>query len=777
MTGFGRKRGWIFAGVSAAALIGVMCTAPATAQGVNLSGVEVRGNQRIDSATVLTYAGLTPGQPVSAGELNAAYQRMVGSGLFEDVDLDVSGSRVIITVDEYPTINQISIEGNRRINDEALQELINSQPRRVYSPTTAENDARELTNAYRQAGRLEAVVVPKIIPRSQNRVDLVFEVSESRVVEIERIGFVGNRSYSDRRLRQVLETKQAGLFRALIRSDTFIEDRIQFDRQLLTDFYRSRGFVDFEVLSVAPEFSRERNAFFLTFNVQEGQRYHIGNISVSSEVPGLDPTAYRNILRIKAGQTYSPARIEDSVSRMERKALQDGLDFIRVDPRVTRNDRNQQLDFNFVLTRGERIFVERIDIEGNATTQDRVIRRQFDVVEGDPFNPREIRESAERIRALGYFSDAQVDAREGTQPDRVIVDVDVEEQPTGSLTFGVNYSVDDGPGLAIGLSERNFLGRGQLLNLSIAAGVDNADTALTFSDPALLGRDLRGTVDLYYRTSNNFSSDFDTRELGLVPSLEFPISENGRLELRYRLSQDEIKDVDFGYPDDSNDIGDNGSSAIIQREEGDRITSAVGYTYTYDTRRVGLDPNTGFQFRFSQDFAGLGGDNKYVKTTALLGAETKVWNEEIGLTAQLQGGSLNFIDGNSRVIDRFRAGNIRGFSRNGIGPRDLTATNEDALGGNYMAALSLEADFPIGLPEEYGFRGGVFFDAGSVWGLDDTAGTGGEVDDSFHLRTVVGASLFWTTPIGPLRFDFTKALDKEDYDDERTFDLTVSTRF
>lgn len=731
-----------------------------------LSNIDVRGNERIEDATILSYAGLTPGEAVSAGQINAAFQRLVGSGLFENVDVDIQGGTLIIEVEEFPTINQITVEGNRRINDEILLDLVTSQPRRVFSPTQVEADARTLTDAYRQAGRFEAMVTPKIIPRDQNRVDIVFEVTESRIVEVERIGFVGNRSYSDRRLRQVLETKQAGLFRTFIRSDQFIEDRVQFDQQVLTDFYRSRGYVDFRILSVTSEFSRERNAFFITFNIQEGQQYRFGQISTSSEIPGVSPEPFANVVRLRSGQVYSPIRIEDSIARIERKAIQDRIEFVRVDPRVTRNTSNLTLDVDFVLTRGPRIFVERIDIEGNTTTLDSVIRAQFDTVEGDPFNPREIRESAERIRALGYFTNADVDTREGTSPDRVIVDVNVEEQPTGSLTFGVNYSLEDGIGFAAGLSERNFLGRGQIFNLQIGIGVDNTNTSFGFTDPNLLGRDLAGGFDVYYRTTNNFSQDFNTTRLGFQPNLRFPVSDNGRLELRYLLERNEISDVDED------------SSAILQREEGEELVSALGYTYTFDTTRTGLDPNTGIRFEFGQDFAGVGGDAEFIKTVAALGGETKVFNEEIGLTARLSGGALNQLSGDSNFLDRFRAGgNIRGFTRNGIGPRDLTAPNEDALGGNYFVALRTEMDFPLGLPEEYGIRGGLFFDTGSIWGLDDTAGSEGPVDDDFQLRAVVGFALYWDTPIGPLRFDFTRAVLKESFDETQPFDLSISTRF
>ncbi|MEV8465586.1 outer membrane protein assembly factor BamA [Fluviibacterium sp. DFM31] len=732
----------------------------------SFGAIRVEGNQRIEDSTVLTYAGIEPGQRVTTGQINDAKQRILGSGLFESVDIQAGRNTLTFVVAEFPTINQISIEGNRRLNDDILQALLSSQPRRVYSPTIAGADARAITDAYFQAGRFAATVTPKIIPRSQNRVDLVFEVTEGAVVEVERISFVGNRSYSDRRLRQALSTKQAGLFRQLVRRDTYIDDRIQFDRQVLTDFYRSRGFVDFRVLSVTPEFSRERDAFFLTFNVEEGQKFKIGTVDLATDVPGLDLALFDGAIKIRQGQTYSPARLDDTIARLERRAIEEGIDFIRADPVVDRDDTNLTLNLTFNLTRGPRIFVERIDIEGNSTTLDRVIRSQFRIVEGDPFNPREIRESAERIRALGFFTVADVNAREGTAPDRVIVDVNVEEQPTGSLQLGANFSLEDGVGLVFGLSERNFLGRGQQLDFSISGGVDNVDSRLRFVEPALLGRNVTGVFDLYYEATQQFSAFFNTTSLGFEPSISFPISDNGRLELNYRLSDDDISDVS----DDS--------SIIIQNEAGALTTSALGYAYNFNSRRTSLDPNTRYGFEFRQNFAGLGGQTNYVETIVSADYGTKVFNEDIGLTANFIGQALNFVEGSSRVIDRYRGGGtVRGFKRNGLGPRDTTAINDDALGGNFAFGVSLEADFPLGLPEEYGIRGGVFYDVGSIWGLDITQGTNGPVDDDFHLRQVIGATVFWETPIGPLRFDFTRAIEKEDYDEVRNFNFTVSTRF
>ena len=741
------------------------------AQTYSFSNVQIEGNRRIEPGTILSYAGLESGG-VSAAELNDAYQRVLNSNLFESVVFEPQGDTLVIRVVEWPTVNQISIEGNRRINDELLLELVQSQPRRVFDPGLAEADARRITEAYASQGRLSVEVEPSIIRRSDNRVDLVFAVREGRVVEVERLGFVGNRDFSDRRLRNVLETRQAGLLRTFIQADTYNPERIAFDQQVLRDFYLSRGYVDFQILSVDTEFSRERDATFVTFNIREGQSFDFGTVSVASDVPGVvDLTPYERLVDIRPGQTYTPTAVESVIARLEQLATRQGLDFVRVDPRVTRNDRTQTLDIAFTLVEGPRVFVERIDIEGNQTTLDRVIRREFDTVEGDPFNPREIRAAAERIRALNYFSDVSVETRQGTAPDQVIVDVDVEEAPTGNLSFGASYGLESGLGLAIGFSERNFLGRGQTLAVEVASGVDNANARLTFIEPSILGRDLAFRFSAFYITTDR--DDFDTKRVGLSPGLEFPISENGRLAVRYTISQDEVTNIE---PD---------TSPILQEEEGERLTSALGYTYTWDSRRNIVAPRTAIRFEFGQDFAGLGGDQEYIRTTAEVTAQRMVWNEEVTLRTTLEGGYLHMLSGESRVVDRFSIGSsqLRGFESRGVGPRDLNVDDDDALGGNVYAVARFDAEFPLGLPEEYGISGGAFLDVGSIWGLDDV--DGGEsgtdemqlVDDDARLRAAIGVSLFWDTPIGPLRFNFSKAIAKEDYDEEQNFDLTLSTRF
>ena len=741
----------------------------AAAQSYSFSAVSVKGNERVDAATIISYAGIAKGQEVSAAALNDAYQRVVNSGLFESVEISPQGNTLVISVKEYPIVNVISFEGNKRLKDEQLATIAtSSKARRVYSPASAEADAAAIAEAYRVAGRTAATVDPKIIRRSDNRVDLVFEITEGKVVEVERLSFVGNRAFSDRRLRQVLETKQAGFLRQLIQKDTYVAERVDVDKQLLSDFYLSRGYVDFQVLGASSEVSRERDGYFVTFNIREGQSFNVGKVSTSSTVDGVDAAEFEAVQKLRSGVTYSPAVIENNIARMENLALRKGINFLRIEPKITRNDRDQTLDVEFVLSRGERIFVERIDIQGNNTTLDQVVRRQFRTVEGDPFNPREVRQAAERIRALGFFADAKVDAQPGTAGDQVVVDVTVEEQPTGKLSFGASYGAQTGIALNLGFSETNFLGRGQALSANVSNGTDNRDISFGFAEPSFLGRDLKFKIGAYYKTTDQKDAKYNTKATGFTTGLEFPVSENGRLELRYRISQDEITAVAAG------------SSDILVREaaRGALLTSALGYSYSYDTRTNGLNPNGGVLLRFSQDFAGVGGDTKYILTNAFGLAETKVFKEEVTVRAIFEGGMINSINGDSRVTERFFAnGKLRGFEGNGFGPRDLTSANQDALGGNVYATARFEADFPIGLPEEYGVKGGAFLDVGSVWSLDDIAGTGGPVDDAFHLRSSVGLSLFWETPIGPLRFNFSKALVKEDYDKEQNFDLTISTKF
>ena len=753
------------------AAMAVMFAGASVAQSFQYNRIEVEGNRRIDRDSILSFAGLPEAGTVSAAEINEAFRNVTDSDLFEDVSIIPGSGRILILVVERPIISEISIEGNSALNDERLLEVVESEPRRVYNPSQAEADADRISEMYRLAGRFAASVVPKIIPRTDSRVDLVFEIVEGRVVEIERIGFVGNRFYSDSRLRRVLETTQAGFFRTFVQSDTFVAERIELDKSLLRDFYMSRGHVDFEVLSVSTELTRDKDAFFVVFNISEGQKYKFGELSVVSQLEEVDPADFRPQIVMKSGDTYSPVEVDETIKRMEFVATQQNLQFVRVEPESVRNDQDGTIDFQFSIVRGPRIFVERIDIEGNSTTLDRVIRREFDIVEGDPLNPREIAEASERIRALGYFSDVSVEPQEGSAPNRAIIKARVTEQPTGSLSFGVGYAKTDGLSGSINLTERNLLGRGQYLSFGINTSKASRSYAVSFTEPALLDRDLELTLSLAYDTIQIFGQRFNAREFSFSPSLSFPVSERSVFTV-------------FGGIRDYRVINRAESSPIIERDL-NRLTRrsfSLGYRINMDSRRDGFSLLEGYVLQFEQELSFGQKSYRAIKTSGLAGIQTSAFNEDVTFSAIFEAGALSASGGPSGIRDRFFIYReiMRGFATNGIGPRD-NISNEP-LGGNYFAALRLESRFPLGFAKDLNLAGGVFMDWGSVWGLDDlnctrAGGTSCTVDDSMKIRSAAGVSLFWTTPLGPLRFNLSKAIKHVKGDVVQNFDLTLSSEF
>jgi len=741
----------------------------ALAQGTAVySRIDVAGNQRIEADTVRVFAGIEPGEPVTPEQLNLAVRNLFDSGLFEDVQVMPEAGRLVITVRENPTINQIAFEGNDALSDEDLEAVLQLRPRLAYSVAAAEADAQRIVDAYRTSGRYGAEVNPVIIRQPDNRVDLVFEITEGRKTGIQRVNFVGNRVFSDRRLRRAIQTSESNFLSFIFGSNTYDADRLELDKEMLRRFYLERGYIDVQVLSATSELARDRSGFYLQFTVSEGQKFNFGNVSVSSSIPGLNAAAFQPLLAPVATRgVYNVKFVDTVVERMAFQAGQQGYAFVEIRPQVTRHPENRTVDINFQLVEGQRVFIERIDISGNDRTLDRVIRRQFRIVEGDAFNSREIREAEDRINALGYFKTAAVSVQEGSAPGFALVDVRVEEQPTGSLSLGGAFSTTEGFSAQISLTERNFLGRGQTATATVSASSQFANYELGFYEPAMFDRDLLAGFSIFYRDRNYEEQSFSTSAIGFEPRVGFPLSENGRLTVRYHLSQDDIYDV---QPD---------TSRIIEEEQGKQLTSAIGLTYAYDRRNSAVDPTAGFILTLNQQFAGLGGDVTHSKTQGTARAYTSFFDEDLVLSAELEGGALVSKDG-TRITDRFNAGgdSFRGFSRNGLGPRDFCGDAgetvctdpqeveevDDALGGNYYAILRFDASFPIGIPEEYGVYGGVFGDVGSLWGLDDVDGSMGVVDDAMHLRSSVGVSLFVDTPFAPLRFNYAVPLSRGDYE-------------
>ncbi len=763
------------------------------AQTYSYTRIETNGNLRIDDVSLIRISGLPESGTVTATELNAAFRAISDRALFEDISIIPRGNVLEINVVEFPTISRIAFEGNRTINDEQLETVILSNPREVFVPARIENDADRLAEAYFNAGRYAATVTPKIIRRSQNRVDVVFEIIEGRVVEIESITFIGNVAFSDARLRRVLETKQAGILRTFTTTDTYLPDRIERDKTLLRDFYLSRGFVDFRVLSATTELSRSRDSLSVVFKVEEGQPYTIREVTVSSELPGVDPALYHAESRIRPGDRYNPVTIDDSVKRMEFLASQQGMEFIQVTPDIDPVGLGV-VDITFIVEQDSPLVIDRIEIFGNDTTVDRVIRRHFERVEGDPFDPESLERTADRIRALGLFASVETDVVPVSETD-VVINTRVEERSTGSLGVGLTYSKQAGVGYTASLTERNLLGRGQTLGLSIGASDDERTYTLYFIEPYLFDRDLEFGLNLANQGIENFAGYVDYDEFDLGTYLAFPISERGRLTTDISFTQQKTKrPIAAGNRDPDRNPVDLVYSKLIDRDfksnTGKRDLVSLGVAYTHDTISSGVYTDRGFRFSISQRLSF--GEGTIAKTQASAIGQTV--QGRATLQARLSGGFVTQTGNQStHLLDRFHSSSsiIRGFESYGIGPRTVLA--KLPLGGNKFASLQLEALYPISTGD-INITGALFTDAATIWGLDETDDKQNNrvppgdndpdfqklpkhVDDRSRIRSTAGVGVILGTPVGPLRLNFTRALKSYPDDKTQSFTITFGSTF
>ncbi len=746
--------------------------------GGGISQIIVEGNQRIEPASVQSYMTVQPGQTATPSEINASVRALFATGLFKDVRIEQRGSALVVMVEENPVINQIAIEGNKRIDDDPLRSLLTSRERRVYTRAKAEADADTLLEQYRRTGRYAATVEPKIIELPQNRVDLIFEVDEGAVTGVESLRFIGNTKFSDRRLRRVVSTDESSLLNFLSSTDTYDPDRLELDKELLRRFYLSRGLADFEVLSAVAELSPDKKGFFLTFTVNEGEEYDFGAIDIISNAEGVDIEELRSLIIAREGNPYNLSEIEDSIGALTLRLGELGYAFTEIDAVPTKDTEGRTIGITFEVNEGERVFVERINIIGNSRTLDRVIRREYELVEGDAFNALQVRRSRSNIRGLGYFRTVNVETEPGSAPDRIVINTEVEEQSTGQISFGLGFSTSDSVSGEVSITERNLLGRGQFLRARARVSGSSQLYDLSFTEPRFLDRDVAAGFDIYRReTDDQDTSSFDVRNTGFTPRLSFPLGRYTRLSTRYRISQDEIIDVPAN------------ASPLIQQDIASNITSSVGYTLTHDRRNDTVEPSKGYLLRLDQDFAGLGGDTRFVKTEVSAKAFQRLVSDEVVGSIELAGGAIvGFGDYEPNISDRFFLGgdSFRGFESAGLGPEDPRTL--DNLGGKFYAVARTEVTFPLPLPEEYGLAAGVFADVGTLFGLDNTsydvvdAVTGNlietvTVDDSAQLRAAAGASLFWQSPFGPVRMNFAYPIVQEDGDEDEFFRFTAGTRF
>ena len=742
----------------------------------------VEGNQRVEADTILSYLLIQPGDVPDPRLINLSIQTLFSTGLFSDVRVAIEGPSLVLYVEENPVVNRVILEGNRAIDDEKILEETEIQPRAIFTRARVQSDVQRILEVYRRSGRFAAQVTPKIVELPQNRVDLIFEISEGPVTGVRRINIVGNEAFSDRELRGEIVTREARWWRFFSSNDNYDPDRLEYDREQLRTFYTDRGYADFRVISAIAELTPDQKDFYITFSVDEGERYNFGEISVTTEIPDLDEEYLARIVSTQPGQLYVGSQIEDSIDTLTFAAGAAGYAFVDIRPRVTTNRDTQTVDIEYVINETPRVYIERIDIIGNTRTLDRVIRRELELVEGDAFNQALVEYSRGRVRQLGFFEEVEVEPVQGSAADRAQVRVTVTEQPTGELAFGAGFSSTDAFLVDFSISERNLRGRGQFLRLRVSASSRRQQIDIRFTEPRFLDRNLAAGFDLFQvRTDFSREASFETESTGFTLRAGFPLTRSVSGGVNYTLRTDEVST--FG-----------GATAAINRAAGSRVTSLLGYSLSWDRVDNRMDPHNGFRVSFQQDFAGFGGDVRYVRSELQGGIYRDVFRDDIVFSVTGETGLLLSWGGdNARINDRFfKGGNsFRGFETAGIGPRVVQRQEDtdelfsgDALGGNFYAIGAVELAFPLGLPEEYGIRGSVFTEFGTLGLLpdDDQIADEGSPTQVFTVdrlapRVSAGVSIFWDSPFGPVRFDFAEAFVKEDYDRAEFFRFSTRTGF
>jgi len=668
----------------------------------------------------------------------------------------------VISVVENPIINRIAFEGNRRIDDEDLAAELQLRPRVVFTETRVQNDVQRILDIYRRSGRFAATVEPKIIQLEQNRVDLVFEIEEGPLTGVKAIDFIGNKAFSDGDLRDVITTTESAWYRFLSNTDNYDPDRLAADQDLLRRFYLSEGYADFRILSAVAELSPEGDGFVITITLEEGDRYRFGEMNVETTLKNLDAQALQDQVTTEPGDWYDATEVDRTIGRLTDVVGELGYAFVDVRPAPTIDREQDIIAITYEIREGPRVYVERIDIEGNVRTRDKVIRREFRVVEGDAFNTSKIRRSRQRIENLGFFSRVDLQTTQGSTPDQTVIEVDVQEQSTGELSLGAGFSTSEGPFADVSLRERNLLGNGQDLRLGFRLSSRRSRLDLSFTEPYFLDRDIAAGFDLF-RTTTDFGNEsgFEQRSVGGSVRGAFDLTERVRETVRYTLRRDDISDVDED------------ASVTVREEEGVTWRSIVSNEFFYDRLDNRQSPTDGYFARLQNDLAGLGGDARFLRSTASAGYYIPFTESLIGSVR----GEVGYIFGiadDVRISDRYFLGgdSLRGFASRGVGPRDVAT--DDALGGNFLYSGTVELTFPLGLPEELQIRGRVFSDFGAVTGLDNETDT---VEDTASPRLSVGTGLTWRSPLGPIAIDLAVPILIEDFDEEELFRFSFGTRF
>jgi len=750
------------------------------APGGTIAAIKVEGNQRIEEGTIRSYMLIQPGDPFDPDRVDRSLKTLYATGLFQDVTLRRDGNALVVKVQENLIVNRIAFEGNRKLNDEQLRGELQLRARAVFTPQLAQADRQRLLDLYAKRGRFAASVVPKIIRIDQNRVDVVFEVNEGDTTLVSRIAMVGNRAFSENRLREVINSREQAFYRILSTSDQYDPEKINFDKELLRRFYLKNGYADFEVKDATAELSADRKAFFVTFTLSEGERYDVGQVSIDSKLRNLKGEELTPLLQIATGDIYDGDIVERTTQAIQDAVQNRGYAFVDVKPRIARDRAKKTVDLVFDITEGPRVFVERIDISGNTRTKDKVVRREFRLAEGDAFNAATVRRSRQRLQDLGYFNGVTVTPSPGTAADRAILNTVVDEKATGELTLGGGFSTDAGALVNVGLRERNLVGTGIDASLNGVLAQRRSQLDLSITDPYFLDRNLVAGFDLFTVTNNNQDiAAYNESRTGGALRLGYEFNEHLRQAWTYTLVSRNVFNVQ------------DGASIYIRNQQGTSLLSQIGQTLSLDYRDSRTEPHEGFLLRLGTDVAGLGGTARYVRSkldgTYYIPLERFTGDSEWGIAISAGGGYLAQLGRQEKIIDRFFLGgdNLRGFQSGGAGPHAIGtpvngSTSRDSIGGRLIYTQSTELRFPLPISADLGLSGRAFVDIGSlseVTRLGVVNGVATTVVDSATPRVGTGVGVSWKTPFGLINIDIAQAVVKRQYDQTQVFRFGFGTRF
>ena len=754
---------------------------PAPPASGTIAAIKVIGNTRIETGTILSYMLVRVGGPFAPDRLDRSLKTLYATGLFKDVTLQRQGSALIVHVVENPIVSRIAFEGNHKLEDAQLKAVVKLQPRAVFTPQQAEADRQRILDKYATAARYGATVEPEIIPRSHNRVDVVFKINEGPTTLIGRIAFVGNHHYGESRLREVVASREQAFYRILSTSDEYNPEKLKYDSELLRRFYLKNGFADVAIKSSTSELSPDRRSFFVTFIIHEGARYRIGKVSVDSKLTKVPGNTLLPLVDTAKGDVYNGEAVEKSVKAITTAVQNKGFAFVEVKPRVARNHEKHLIDLVFDVAQGPRVYIERIDITGNTRTEDKVIRREFRFAEGDPYNADAIRRTQDRLKALGYFTNVTVTPHEGAAPDQAVIDANVQEKSTGELTLGGGYSTDAGALVNAGLRERNLIGTGidAGINGTLAQRQTNATVSIT--DPYFLDRNLVAGTDIFHVDNNNqYIAAYSERRTGATLRLGYQFNEHLSQTLGYSIVDRNIYNVQSG------------ASIYVLDEQGASLLSQVSQTLSLDYRDSLTDPHSGFLIQLGNDFAGLGGDVRYIRSkingTYFIPLESITGDSAWSIAVSASVGYLASLGGRERIIDRFFLGgdNLRGFQSGGAGPHAIpipgstTNTTADSLGGNFIYTQSTELRFPLPISPDLGLSGRAFVDVGGLTqgpGSLNFNGITQSVTQSNTPRVGAGVGVSWQSPFGLINVDLAQAVVKSRYDQTQFFRFGFGTRF